>query len=175
MFLFLTGFSIQLFAFDNGNDSLTTLSKKRANRAALMSAVLPGLGQIYNKKYWKVPLIYGGATALIYFVSVNNKEYKKFKEAIVFRNDKDSLTVDNYPRYTNEDLTVRKNYYRRNRDLSYIFTGLLYTLNILDAYVDSQLMNFDISDDLSIHTGGIINYNQYGSPVISFQLILSLK
>ena len=169
MFLFLTGFSIQLFAFDNGNDSLTTLSKKRANRAALMSAVLPGLGQIYNKKYWKVPLIYGGATALIYFVSVNNKEYKKFKEAIVFRNDKDSLTVDNYPRYTNEDLTVRKNYYRRNRDLSYIFTGLLYTLNILDAYVDSQLMNFDISDDLSIHTGGIINYNQYGSPVISFQ------
>ena len=140
-----------------------------------MSAIVPGLGQVYNKKYWKVPIIYGGSAVLIYFIVENNKEYNKYKEAIVSRNDNDSSTVDNFPRYTNEDLTVRKNYYRRNRDLSYIFAGVLYTLNILDAYVDSQLMNFDISDDLSLHSGGTINYTQYGLPVLSFQLVLSFK
>lgn len=173
--LFITGFFFQLHASDNLNDSLTIASKKRANKAALMSAIIPGLGQVYNKKYWKVPIIYGGSAILIYSISENNKEYKKYKEAIVFRSDDDSTTVDDYPRYTNEDLTVRKNYYRRNRDLSYILAGLLYTLNILDAYVDSQLMNFDINDDLSLHSGGTINYTQNGFPVFSFQLLLNFK
>lgn len=171
----MTGYSFQLHASDSGNDSLTAASKKRANKAALMSAIVPGLGQVYNKKYWKLPIIYGGSAVLIYFISENNKEYKKFRQAIIYRNDKDSSTVDDFPRFTNEDLSVRKNYYRRNRDLSYIFTGLLYTLNILDAYVDSQLMNFDISDNLSLHSGGTINYISDGLPVISLQLILSFK
>ena len=173
--LFFTGSSFKLHASEGGNDSLTIAAKKRANKAALMSAILPGLGQIYNEKYWKLPILYGGATALIYFISENNKEYKKFKQAIILRNDDDSTTTDDFPRFTNEDLSVRKNYYRRNRDLSYIFTGLLYTLNILDAYVDSQLMNFDISDDLSLHSGGKINYTHDGLAVFSFQIVIHFK
>ena len=173
--LFFTGYSFKLHASEGEKDSLTIAAKKRANKAALMSAVLPGLGQIYNEKYWKLPILYGGATALIYFISENNKEYKKFKQAIILRNDDDSTTTDDFPRFTNEDLSVRKNYYRRNRDLCYIFTGLLYTLNILDAYVDSQLMNFDISDDLSLQSGGKINYTHDGLAVFSFQFVLSFK
>lgn len=175
LLLLLTGNIFNLLANDNGKDSLSSISKKRANKTALLSAIIPGLGQIYNKKYWKVPVIYGGTTALIYFISENNKEYKKYKEAILYRSDSDTTTVDVFPRYTNEDLSVRKNYYRRNRDFCYIFAGLLYTLNILDAYVDSQLMNFDISDNLSLHSWGTINYSQYGLPVVSLQLVLTLK
>jgi hypothetical protein len=169
------GLALQLQAVGQNKDSLIVASKKRANKAALMSAVIPGAGQIYNKKYWKVPIIYAGGATLIYFISVNNTEFKKYSDAIIYRNDNDSMTVDDYPRYTNEDLLVRKNYYRRNRDLCYIFVGVLYTLNIIDAYVDSQLMDFDVGDDLSLHSGGTINYLSDGSPVLSLQLVLNFK
>ncbi len=173
--LLVSGVVFQIPAFGQNKDSLITLSKKRANKAALMSAVVPGLGQAYNKKYWKVPVIYAGGLTLAYFISVNNTEYNNYSEAISYRNDNDSTTIDNYPRYTNEDLLVRKNYYRRNRDLCYIFVGVLYTLNIIDAYVDSQLLDFDVSDDLSLHSGGTFNYLADGSPVVSLQLVLNFK
>jgi hypothetical protein len=156
-------------------DSASAISRKRANRAALMSAVVPGLGQISNKKYWKLPILYSATGAIVYFIHSNNVEYKKFKQALVFRNDTDSLTTDDFPRFTNEDLTVRKDYYRRNRDLSYIFAVVLYSLNIIDAYVDAQLMNFDVSDDLSIRTTPAINYLHDGSPVASLQFTFSFK
>ena len=173
--LLLSGLMCQLKTFSQSKDSVITASKKRANKAALMSAIVPGLGQTYNKKYWKVPIIYAGGATLAYFISVNNKEYKNFSEAIVYRNDEDTTTVDNYPRYTNDDLLLRKNYYRRNRDLCYIFVGVLYTLNIIDAYVDSQLMDFDVGDDLSLRSSGKINYLNDGSPVFSLQLVLNFK
>ncbi len=173
--ILLAGFAAPAFAANDVKDSLTIVAKKRANKAALMSAILPGSGQVYNKKYWKVPIIYGGGFVLAYFISVNNTEYKKFEQAIIQRNDGDSLTVDEYPRYSDDNLNDYKNYYRRNRDLCYIFAGLLYTLNIIDAYVDSQLMDFDISDNLSLHTGGTFNYLANGKPVPSFQLTFNLK
>jgi len=173
--LLLSCFSLRTMADEKSKDSLTTASNKRANKTALMSAIVPGLGQINNKKYWKLPILYGASGVLIYFIHSNNVEYKKFKNALILRNDKDSLTVDDYPRYTNEDLTVRKDYYRRNRDLSYIFAGVLYTLNIIDAYVDSQLMNFDVGDNLSIRSGGTFNYLQGGVPVPSLEVVLTFK
>lgn len=163
------------FAGGDESDSLTLLSKRRANKAALMSAVVPGLGQIYNKKYWKLPILYGASGALIYFIKTNNDEFNKFRQALIYRYDSDSLTSDIYPLYTDEDLTVRKNYYRRNRDLSYILAVVLYSLNIVDAYVDSQLMNFDVSDNLSLRSGGTLNYLQDGSPVACLNFVLTFK
>ena len=175
-FLFLlSGYYSPIFASGDSNDSLTETANKRANRAALMSAVLPGAGQVMNKKYWKVPLIYATGGVLAYFISVNNTEYKKFKEALIFRTDNDSMTIDAYPRFTVEDLTVRKNYYRRNKDLSIIFVGILYTLNIIDAYVDSQLLDFDVSDDLTMRTDGVLNFLADGTPVASLKLTLTFK
>jgi Family of unknown function (DUF5683) len=165
--------SLKISEKNETKDSLTSSSKKRANRVAIMSAVIPGLGQIANKKYWKLPIIYGATGVLIYFIKTNNSEYDKFKKALIYRNDNDSMTVDDYPRFTNDDLTVRKDYYRRNRDLSYIFAGVLYTLNVIDAYVDSQLMNFDISDNLSIRTTGTIDYLPDNIPVASLKLIIN--
>lgn len=155
--------------------SSTAMAKRRANKAALFSAVLPGLGQAYNHKYWKMPIIYGGFGTLIYFVSSNNSQYQKYVKAIKFRNDGDASTVDEFPRLSNEDLTARKDFYRRNRDLSYIFTGVLYVLNIVDAYVDSQLMDFDVSDNLSLRTGPVLFQSGQTNTFAGIQLTFTLK
>ena len=176
VFILLAFFLFKSPAFGSDDkDSLTIAAKKRANRAALMSAILPGAGQVYNKKYWKVPLIYGGGAVLYYFIRINNDEYKKYKEAQVLRSDNDPLTVDDFPQFTNEDLESRKDYYRRNRDLSYILAGTLYVLNIIDAYVDSQLMDFDVSDNLSLKLNPSIHTTNDNHPVPSLNLVLSLK
>jgi hypothetical protein len=157
-------------------DSLTIVAKKRANRAALMSAIIPGAGQVYNKKYWKVPIKYAGGAVLYYFIKTNNDEYHKYKEAQVIRNDGDPETIDDYdPQFTNEDLETRKDYYRRNRDLSYILAGTLYVLNIVDAYVDSQLMDFDVSDNLSLKINPGIHATNDLTMIPSLNLVLSLK
>lgn len=131
-------------------DSLSALSRHRANTAALYSAILPGAGQVYNHKYWKVPILAAGAGTLIYYLHFNNSYYHDFKTAYVERADGDPATTDDYPNLTLNEIGVRKDYYRRNRDLCYILLGGLYILNVVDAYVDAQLKGFDISDDLSM-------------------------
>lgn len=142
------------------SDSLTLASKKRANRSAIYSAILPGLGQFKNKKYWKIPVLYAGFGTLYYFIHSNNNYYKEFKTAYQYRTDENATTLDGYPRLSNDDIKIRKDYYRRNRDLSIILTGVLYTMNIIDAYVDAQLMDFDVSDQLSLRMGpGLIQDN----------------
>ena len=118
--------------------------------ASLLSMAVPGMGQVYNKKYWKVPVIYVGFGALIYFADKNNNIYQKYKTAYQYRIDDDSTTVDNYPYASEDNLLDQKDYWRRNRDLCYIGTIVLYVLNIVDASVDANLFDYDISDDLSL-------------------------
>lgn len=139
-----------LYAQKQPVDSLSERSRKGANTAALCSAILPGAGQIYNHKYWKFPIVVGGFAALYYVSAFNNQNYQDFRQAYINRIDGDSLSTDPYPTYTVDDIRVRKDYYRRNRDFCYILMGGLYILNIVDAYVDAQLKDFDVSDDLSI-------------------------
>lgn len=155
--------------------SVSELSNKRANKAALMSALVPGFGQAYNHKYWKLPILYCGFGFLIYLIGTNDKAYKDYRTAIKYRNDSDPLTIDNYPRFTAQDLVVRKDFYRRNRDLSIILTGVLYTLNIVDAYVDSQLLNFDVSDNLSIHSSPFLFQSNQSNTFAGIQFTLTLK
>src|SRR5688572_9044105 len=88
------------------------------HKATVYSAVLPGLGQAYNKKYWKIPVIYAGLGTAGYFFFYNNKQYQRTREALIARLDSDSLTVDTEfsdPRYTDALLQDRKDYFRRNR------------------------------------------------------------
>ncbi len=155
--------------------SLTKTANHRANRAAVFSAVVPGAGQVYNKSYWKVPIIYGGFAALIYFINFNNTNYKTFKTAYLYRTDLDSTTNDAFPNYTNDDLIVRKDYYRRNRDFCYILGGVVYVLNIIDAYVDAHLKDFDVSDDLTMHTEPYFNLDYKGFPVAGLSLSFKLN
>ncbi len=128
------------------------------HKAAVMSAILPGAGQAYNKKYWKIPVIYAGFAGLAYAISFNQKEYRNYRNAYDQRLDNDPATVDNYVgTYSDADLGTLKDFYRRNRDLSIIGTGVLYLLNIIDASVDAHLYDFNVNDDLSIKLAPTLN------------------
>ncbi len=133
-------------------------------KAALYSAVLPGLGQVYNRKYWKLPIVYGaGATAgfLIYY---NYTIYDKLNTAYRYRKDNNPETsLENFTLnrivnkqsidlsfFSDDEILTLRNTYRRDVDLSVLFATAVYGLNILDAVVDAHLYSFDVSDDLSL-------------------------
>lgn len=147
----LTFLHFSAFAQNADSTSVVRIPVHSAGRASKLSAMLPGAGQVYNKQYWKVPIIYGGAAALIYSMSWNNRNYQKYLSAYKLDSDTSSATNSEFSGlYSVENLIVLKDYYRRNRDFSAIGLVLLYTANIVDAYVYGQFYNFDISDDLSM-------------------------
>ena len=119
--------------------------------AVALSATLPGAGQIYNKKWWKVPIIYAGLAVSSYFIydfSVQTKLYQnEYKYRINGMTDKLNPKLDIY---TDENLLALKNYYRRNMEISIAALAIIYFLNIIDAAVDAHLFYFDISDALSL-------------------------
>jgi hypothetical protein len=120
-------------------------------KAALMSTVVPGLGQAYNKKYWKIPIVYGAIGTSIYFAVENNKTYQDFKKALTYRLDDNPETIDEYNgRLSTQSLESNMNFYQRNRDLSIIVAGIFYVLNIVDASVDAHLYSFPKNDNLSL-------------------------
>ena len=122
--------------------------------ATLRSTFLPGLGQIYNKKYWKLPLVYGalGTTAGIYFFNI--KTYKALKLAYIYKTDTfpaNDVLID--PRFNNLSASAIRSYrnsYRQNIDYSVLFFILFWGLNIVDATVDAHLKAFDVNDNLSL-------------------------
>jgi hypothetical protein len=121
-------------------------------KATIMSACLPGLGQIYNRKIWKVPIIYAGFGIMGYFIYTNADEYLNYKCAYIEAsygnmNGNYSYLVQ---KYTMDELLSAREYYRRNLEISCIITAVWYALNILDATVDAHLYTFNISDKLSL-------------------------
>lgn len=130
----------------------TDIKPHSPTKASVYSAVLPGLGQAYNKKYWKIPIVYAGFGVITYFVISNSAEYKKFKEAYNYVASSDSTGIDNdyVGKYDEQQLLDGKNFYRRNMELSYIIGGLWYILNIIDASVDAHFFDYDVSEDLTI-------------------------
>jgi len=120
-------------------------------KASVMSACLPGLGQIYNHKYWKVPVIYAGFGVLGYFIYFNADQYLDYKCAYIEKSY--GNTNGNYSalvnRYSAEDLLSAREYYRRNLEISCLITALWYVLNILDATVDAHLYTYNIDKNLS--------------------------
>lgn len=140
-----------LHGFSQKKDTLSLEKKHSPTKAVLLSLALPGLGQCYNKKYWKVPIIYGGFAGLTYGVIFNQKEYSRFKKAYGYRVDNNPATIDEFDgRVSDAELFSNVDYYRRNRDLCYIGMGLLYVMNLIDAAVDAHLYYFNVSDDLSL-------------------------
>lgn len=132
-------------------------------RAVWLSALFPGLGQIYNRRYWKLPIIAGGFMGLGYATGWNNTQLQDYTQAYLDITDSDPNTnsyMNFFPPTTDESsldtswltstLKSRRDYYRRNRDLCVICMVGLYLLCMLDAYVDATLVHFDISDNLSL-------------------------
>ncbi len=136
------------------------LSLHSAHRATFMSALVPGLGQIYNQKYWKVPILYAGFAGLIYYADYNNFAYNKYKDIyeIKVKVDLGELpeSEDKYAAYSKEYVLSRKDYWRRSRDLCFISMGLLYVAQIIDASVDAHLFDYDITDDLSLRVEPVV-------------------
>jgi hypothetical protein len=138
-------------------DTMSTVHSPK--KAGWMSAALPGLGQIYNKKYWKTPVIYVAFGTITYFLVNHNSTYQDYREAYIRRTDDDPTNDDIYPQYTVENLRVLKDIYWKRRDFDIILIALLYTLNVLDAVVDAHFFTYDISEDLSLHIDPVLKPN----------------
>ena len=150
-------------------------SKWRPNpkRALWLALVIPGAGQAYNRKYWKLPIFYGGFVGCIYAMTWNNQMYHDYAQAYMDIMDNDpttqsynnflhlgaTITSANEERYKNI-FKQRKDRYRRWRDLSIFTTIAVYALSVIDAYVDASLSDFDISDDLSLHIAPTVISNK---------------
>ncbi|MFT7298946.1 MAG: hypothetical protein ACI81S_000880 [Sphingobacteriales bacterium] len=148
-----------------------------SKKAVRLSKFLPGAGQIYNDKIWKAPIIYGGFVALGLAINFNHSKFKEFNAPLVNRLNGDSTDVY-LNQFTNDNLRTLKNFYQRNRDLSIIGCVVLYTLQIVDAYVDAELYDFDISDDLSLRVHPEINFSaqrQVFKPVYGLKLNFALN
>ena len=132
-------------------DSVSLVPQHSVRKATLLSTFLPGAGQVYNKKIWKVPIVYAAFAGMAYLIKFNHDNFRKFDNALLLRYDEDPNTVDEYADiYTEENLRSLSDFYRRNRDLSVIGITLVYVLNIVDAHVDAHLFSFNLDDDLSL-------------------------
>ncbi len=128
-------------------------------KAAFYSAILPGLGQAYNKKYWKIPIVYGALGTGIYFYINNNNEYNRYRDAYKsrlagFTNDEFYLDAEDNqlssPRVTTEGLERGQKFYRRNKELTLLVIIGIYALNIIDANVDAHLLQYNVDENLSL-------------------------
>lgn len=141
-------------AFSQSSINIDSLEKSHPpGKAAFRSAILPGYGQAYNKKYWKIPIIYAGIGTFTYFAIYNNKQYQDFRTAYIARVDNDSTTNSDagYSNFQTSDLQTQASYWHRNRDLCIIGASLVYVLNILDAYVDAHLFYFEMTENITLH------------------------
>lgn len=162
--------------------------KPNPNKAVWYAAIVPGLGQIYNRKYWKLPIVYGGFLGCIYAITWNSGAYSDYKTMYrdIIDNDpntnsyldilQDGLTIERLGGVATFTrlLETRQNTYRRYRDLSIIVTVGVYALSIIDAFVDAQLYDFDISPDLSFQVEPRLYRNEFNNKLTP-ELMLTFK
>lgn len=150
--------------------------KHSPKKATILSAVLPGAGQIYNKKYWKPPVIYGAMGALVYFAIDNNENHVYYFSELSYRAKNPGFTNNPELELLNETaLTEQSDYHKRWRNNLFVFTGLVYILNIVDANVDAHFFSFDVSDDLTLKVEPYTDLNYSQKMVNGFSLKLKFK
>lgn len=140
-------------------------------KAAVMSAVLPGLGQAYNKKYWKIPIQYAGFAVAGWYLRDNLQNIDLYKQAFIAETDGNPATVNNTG-FNQNQLQQLIDQYTEWRDLSYIAFGIIYILGIVDASVDAHLFYFDVSDDISMNVRPHWSPFLFSAPGLSFTLKL---
>jgi len=147
-----------------------TASPEVIQKITLMSTICPGLGQVYNKKYWKIPVIYSALGASIYYYIQNNNTYHEYRSAYIAETDHDSNTINNSG-YSTSNLITLQDFYRNQRDLSGLLFLLTYCLNIVDASVDAHLTNYNLNDNLSLS----LDINEIeNTEILNFSLKLNL-
>ncbi len=169
-------------AVDTSGKSLlvldTAIRKKKFNPkvATLRSAILPGWGQWYNKKYWKIPIVYGalGITAGVFFY--NLKTYRELRQAVIYRLDSDpandTLINPEFINLSTESIRMYRNVFRQNIDYSVLVFLLFWGLNVVDATVDAHLKAFDVTPDITMKVRPSFNYPSGGAGV---SLVFSLR
>lgn len=145
-----------------------------ARKATIMSACFPGLGQIYNRKYWKAPVIYVALGGIGYWGITNQVKYKYYSNNLKAANDDDANTI-NETLYSSDQLITQKKYYQKYRDISIMLGALVYLVNIIDANVDAHLRTFDVSDDLSLQLNPYSNLDYNNKLQAGLSLKLKFK
>lgn len=161
LIVFLLLFSSNIFSQNNS-----------PKKASLLSMACPGLGQVYNKKYWKTPIIIASIGGAIYAHNFYNNKFQKYKEAYIIRTDGDENTVDEYLNYSENGLITLQDYYRNQKDLSIIIGTIIYLLNIADAYVDAHLFEYNVNENLSFNFSPSFNHQNHTLQLISLKLKL---
>ncbi|MCC5917145.1 MAG: hypothetical protein JJU02_07435 [Cryomorphaceae bacterium] len=144
-------------------------------KAVYLSMVIPGAGQVYNRKYWKVIPVYGALISTIYFARDNHLQYRQYAEAFsIITNEKDERPDPFNGQFSPEQLITLQNTYLQDRDFMIILAVVSYSLQLVDAYVDAHLFHYDISDDLTLRWEPTINAGLMGFSSPSAGLRLSL-
>ncbi len=160
------------FEEQNTPTSPQILSQDNAFRKAwLYSTILPGLGQAYNKKYWKIPIIYGFFTGLGWGIYYFHQEYFAFRRALFQEKD----IGKNDMQLSENQLRHQAEVYRKDRDWLILFLGLAYIFNILDAHIDAHLNTFNLSNDLALQLKPSLTLGKNAKPIVGFSLTLNHK
>lgn len=153
--------------------SINEFNPLAPSKAAFYSAVFPGMGQIYNKKYWKAPIVWAGMATSTSIYLFNNNEYKRYRRAFRQRESglQDEFTLDNGTEVISRNgLISAQRTLRNNRDLSLLATVLVYVLQIVEASVNAHLLQFDTSDQLSVKPVMISDPIQVEAPSMGLRL-----
>ena len=144
---------------------------KNPKKATLLSAVLPGAGQVYNGKTWKVPILYAGILTDVYFIQYNNRRYENFRDALFAL---DAGETNQFPSLNRAALVRNVDYWRQNRDLTLLLLLGIYALNLVDANVDAHLSGFDVSDNISLKVAPQLGTFSASSLSYGFSLKLNI-
>jgi hypothetical protein len=154
------------------------LANKGPNKAALLSAILPGAGQFYNHKYWKPPILYVGFGICTYLFITTNQEFQQYKSAYTNLNNLQTSTGNTSLTYNGYNLTqvgIIRDQDRLYSQTNLIIIGGLYLLNVIDAYVDAHLMEFNMSDNLSMKVSPLLYTANYSHLATGLSLSLRFK
>jgi len=145
-------------------------------RAAHLSLAFPGLGQAYNKRFWKLPFVYAAYGGLIYSISFNTGEFRRFRDAFALELEGEEHEFSASPTADATTLKQARDFHRKNLELSYIGLVIVHLLSATEAFVDAHLLNFDVSDDLSLELDPSFQYEPiFSGPSLGLGIALRLK
>lgn len=146
-------------------NSDTTILKKpfqpNPKKAGMYSSILPGMGQLYNRQYWKLPIVYAAFGTAGFFIKYNYDKYIEFRSAYITRLDATTAN-DALPLYSADDIKRQQDLYRKDLDIIVLVTAVAYAAQILDAVASAHLKNFDITPDISMNVEPVLQNNYAG-------------